>query len=818
MKLFCTILLFQLLCPHESWGQNGCIDSVSFNKFYPSYFKTNFHGTSEFSNKPKRDAFDNTYLGGVTHFSSNFSYSAIIKFNLNNDILWYKNYKYDILTSPIRFGDLVSIDEKADLLFFGSLRNPFNNTSWPQIVKLDSAGNYKWGKLLKRTDDPNIEIKASKPYTNNSNEVFCSAIFNNDSAKLSVIALDGSGNPFWNKNYSHNTLLKFHVKGEKLITSQNSNVLILCFQFYYNADDPNSPNAIHGLQMVKINKTDGSIIQQNAFGYFKDNGLSARYVGDLNKISYNPATGLFIIDSYGELLGTFGLSHVYTLIDADLNPMKTIWYKSSLSVNAGASGNGERTNIDDKNTITLGYTFSNSLSGPETFSYTAIDENLELITQKKINLTNLNFPNAGFVSDIAYKKNSILNFQLVTTYDIGANYIYLYDNSPYFNTASTCAGIDTPIYVKTPMYFKPMPNITIEEAGSVPIETVSITMAPPVNFSLPKEVICKAVSICDTIKLFGSTYHCLSSPLDSFKIHRNPLCNRKTNWQVDTNYIKILSQSDTALYVQYLRPYRGSIKVGFGGCSLSDEIPIEVYIPQTSISLGPDTVNCPGKSTVLRAGIGFRNYLWQDGSTADTLSITLPGSYHVTSIDSCGNIFSDTVVVKPFDVVLNLDFPQELCYRDTAFFTLPAKLYNYTWQPTTGTSLGNYTWKLFPKTTTMYSITGERLPGCFLTDTVLITVKNCPAYILFPNAFTPNNDGLNDLFKPSVTGRLMYYELIIYNRYGQEVFKTKDATDGWSGTFKNASKPIVGSYVWFCRYRFSGRPEQQDKGTFTLIR
>lgn len=819
MKKYLPILSF-LMSANLSIAQNtGCIDSISFNRYYPSYFKINHYVSSEYNNKPQRDRADNIYLGGVTSISS-LIYSGIIKFNNNNQLLWYKNYKYDIFSTALKFGDLVSIDDKADLLFFGSLRNLANNTSWPQIIKIDSAGTFKWGKVLKRIDDPNIQIFASKPYANNnSSEIFCTAIFDNDNTKMCVIAMDGQGNIKWANQYDFNSLPKFHYINQPIV-SQNGNVVTLCIQFYYNSDDATAPTAIHGLHMLQLNKADGSILKQNTFGYFDDNSFTIRNVGTLNTINYNPSSGLFLLDSYGQRYGGFtGLSHIYTIVDSNLNPLKTVWYKSLLNASGGnVVGNGERSNIDEKNTITLGYTFTNPLSGPETFSYTSINEQLELITQKKINLTNLGFPNDGFVSDVAYRKNGILNFQLVTTRDIGVNSIYLYDNSPFYNGTSLCQGIDTPIYAKAPLHFKALSNVAIQETGIVPIQAVSVTIEPPVDFVLPKEELCKALSICDTIKLFGTQFHCLSSPLDSFKIYRNPLCVRKTNWQVDTNYIKILSQNDTVLYVQYLRPYRGSIKVAFGGCSLTDEIPIEVYAPKTSLSLGPDTVNCPGKSTVLRAGSGFRTYLWSDGSSADTLSVNLPGTYWVMATDSCGTVFRDSVVVNPFDVTLNLNYPQQLCRRDTAFFTLPDKLYNYTWQPATGASLSNYTWRLFPSVTTTYTITGERLPGCFLTDTVLVNVKNCPSYMLFPNAFTPNNDGLNDLYKPSVVGTLQSYELIIYNRYGQTVFRSKDPNEGWNGGFKNNSKPSAGSYVWFCRYRFIGGQTLQDKGTFLLIR
>ncbi len=809
-------LLAFLILPLFSIAQTpGCVDSSIFNKFYPSYFKTNYSVASDYT--PQRDAADNIYLGGSTSFNSNLNYSAIIKFNQNNKLVWYKNYKYDIFSSALQFGNLVGIDEKADLLFFGGA-GAFGGQRFPSINKIDSAGNYKWSKIIKRTDNPNLDTKILKPYTNNSNEIFCTSLFNDDISKIGVIALDGLGNIKWTKKYSHTTLPNFSFAGNILLVSQNNNVLVLCIQYYYNAGNPNDPaTAMQGIQMIKISKADGSIIKQNAFSYFKNSFFNMPYQGALNKVNYNSANGKFLIDSYGELLGTFGLSHVYTLVDSDLNPLKTVWYKSLLP-STGAVGNGERSNIDEQNTITLGYTFTDQFFGPETFSYTAIDENLNLIAQKKINLTNLGFPNDGFVSDIAYKKNGVLNFQLVTTNDFGTNHIYLYDNSPYYNGTNQCNGIDTPIYVKAPMYFKPLTNVTIEEDGSVPVEAVSITIEPPIDLPLPKQEVCKEISICDTIKLIGTKYHCLSNPIDSFKIYRNPLCKRITNWQADTNYIKILSQNDSSLHVQYLQPYRGKIKVSFGGCSLADSIAIEVYNAQTGLNLGNDTMHCPGKTITLRAGKNFKTYLWQDGSSKDSLVAAQPGMYSVIATDSCGTVFKDTVAIKPMDVTLNLTYAQPLCYQDTASLSLPNALYNYIWQPATTAMLNGYNWRLFPPVTTTYRITGERYPGCLLSDTVLVRVKQCNTYLLFPNSFTPDDNGLNDLFKPAVKGLLQYYKLVIYNRYGQPVFTSTDAANGWNGSFKSSAKPQAGAYVWSCKYQFEGWPLQQEQGTFILIR
>ena len=69
------------------------------------------------------------------------------------------------------------------------------------------------------------------------------------------------------------------------------------------------------------------------------------------------------------------------------------------------------------------------------------------------------------------------------------------------------------------------------------------------------------------------------------------------------------------------------------------------------------------------------------------------------------------------------------------------------------------------------------------TDTVLVEKGICEVYI--PNAFTPNGDGLNDLFKVMVGGDLTDFQMQVYNRWGQLVFESKQISKGWNGYYKS---------------------------------
>jgi len=86
-----------------------------------------------------------------------------------------------------------------------------------------------------------------------------------------------------------------------------------------------------------------------------------------------------------------------------------------------------------------------------------------------------------------------------------------------------------------------------------------------------------------------------------------------------------------------------------------------------------------------------------------------------------------------------------------------------------------------------------------------------------PSAFTPNGDGKNDMFGPTVFGKLSFYDLIIYNRWGQIVFKAKESTQKWNGAIKGVNQNS-GIFVWMCTYQFEGEEKRNERGTLTLIR
>jgi len=89
--------------------------------------------------------------------------------------------------------------------------------------------------------------------------------------------------------------------------------------------------------------------------------------------------------------------------------------------------------------------------------------------------------------------------------------------------------------------------------------------------------------------------------------------------------------------------------------------------------------------------------------------------------------------------------------------------------------------------------------------------------LLIPNAFTPNNDGKNDVFKIRNFSSQRLLEFKIFNRWGTILFHTQDPKSGWDGTFKNTPQPM-GVYGYVIRIAYSDNVVETYKGTITLIR
>ncbi len=126
--------------------------------------------------------------------------------------------------------------------------------------------------------------------------------------------------------------------------------------------------------------------------------------------------------------------------------------------------------------------------------------------------------------------------------------------------------------------------------------------------------------------------------------------------------------------------------------------------------------------------------------------------------------------------------------------------------------------------TGQYSVTATTDDCQMVGDTIEVMVGFCDqCEPVVPSAFSPNNDNTNDQFRVLFNidkCRLVNFEMLIFNRWGEQVFETRSADEAWDGRYKGNPAPSD-VYVYFARYTYDseqGRIERSVKGDLTLIR
>lgn len=204
----------------------------------------------------------------------------------------------------------------------------------------------------------------------------------------------------------------------------------------------------------------------------------------------------------------------------------------------------------------------------------------------------------------------------------------------------------------------------------------------------------------------------------------------------------------------------------------------------------------------------------QDSTVCSLLHFSAPAD---TLRDVCNY---DSVIVTYNPVLLRSPLDQ-LKKRDTIFagdtIVLPSIAGGtITWLPHPSLSCTNCTNpSVAPNTTTVYTAVNSSPLGCTVTENFTVVVLQ-DAVVITPNAFTPNNDGVNDWFGP--LGKVPdSYSLEIYNQWGQRIYQSAKLNKKWDGTFNGRNQP-PGTYVYFIRYKDVLNHVKEQKGTFILIR
>lgn len=233
-----------------------------------------------------------------------------------------------------------------------------------------------------------------------------------------------------------------------------------------------------------------------------------------------------------------------------------------------------------------------------------------------------------------------------------------------------------------------------------------------------------------------------------------------------------------------------------------------------------DTIICKGDTAHLYA-VGGTSYNWQPDnniiSQNDSEVMVFPTDNTIYTViignsDGCKVSRNVNVVVKPTPTA-DAGPDQYIKIGETAYLHAFGGT-SYEWYPTVNLSSSNTTITAAnPNQTTEYFVTVHNDYGCSATDSVKVYVWN----LFIPNSFSPNSDGLNDIFSVKYTGSNVHLlEMYIYNRWGEIVFYTNNLQNGWDGNYKG--HPVdIGTYFYQIEYSI-GEKIYNEKGNLTLIR
>jgi len=229
-------------------------------------------------------------------------------------------------------------------------------------------------------------------------------------------------------------------------------------------------------------------------------------------------------------------------------------------------------------------------------------------------------------------------------------------------------------------------------------------------------------------------------------------------------------------------------------------------------------------------GSGNYTYNWSGPggfSSSDPNPFVGGGTYSVTVNDGGCSISGAVSISAPEPLRLEIVTANPQCQDDSTGVAIA--------NVSGGTSPFSYVWNTIGNDTTQvlealprgaYSVSVTDNNGCTAVASTFITdpaqnPSNCDVEkftVLVPTAFTPNNDGRNDLLV-AILKNVQRLEFRVFNRWGQEVYSNDNMQpgDGWDGNFQNKPQPL-GTYVYVYTVQYLNGVRDTERGTTTLIR
>ena len=386
-------------------------------------------------------------------------------------------------------------------------------------------------------------------------------------------------------------------------------------------------------------------------------------------------------------------------------------------------------------------------------------------------------PNGNVISDTTVCENSLLT--LVAS---GGTSYQWYDGA-FGTVQTTTANITLEVYGDRDLV------VGISNGICVDLDTVAIStvVAPPINVSNDTSV-CIGQSVSLEVNGIGNYY-----------------------WETGSTSgtISVQPTATTNYWVSVYNAY----------CVSKDSVTVTV-ITLPLINAGNDKTICTGQATNLTA-VSSGAIIWSNGianSTINVAPLVTTTYYASTTTGQCANSDSVKVIVIP-PPIANAGSDITACEGNNVTL-IGAGGVTYAWN----IGITNDTASIVAQQTSIIVLTVSN-GICNDKDSVLLTVipadespcKEPVSVIEVPNIFSPNGDGVNDVFQIKAI-EIADYEMSIYNRWGHYLFSLSPNTPVWDGTIGNGKNLNDGTYYYILKAEGNDKKQHELKGFIELVR
>lgn len=354
--------------------------------------------------------------------------------------------------------------------------------------------------------------------------------------------------------------------------------------------------------------------------------------------------------------------------------------------------------------------------------------------------------------------------------------LLLVANVPGLKTWSTGATSDS-IYVNSAGNYW----IEIIQGACIMRDTIQVAVINAQPFSLGPDT-----SVC------GASFR-LSAPISGNWL-----------WSTGNTQDSVITISQTGWYW---------LSIGSANCNYVDSIYL-VFMPYPDFDLPAEIILCEGDSINLSAPNGLI-FTWNDGYPLRQRWINTPGLYWLEVSAANGCIMRDSTIVS---ISNNLDSSELFHGSDTTYCIEEGITFDFinlgldlVWQDGVNSNVRRFS--------SSRLIWAEYTSQCGIKrDSIFIEATQCDSCrITFPNAFSPNSDGLNELFLLQSVCDFEAYHLKIFSRWGELIFESKSESHAWDGYYKGQIA-MEGSYTYVLIYKLPFQETKQKLGFLSLIR